>query len=171
MSFWRRHSFLPVLDEAAGLPDLGRAPELLGVGPWLNTPGGEPRTIELLRGRVVLIEFWTFQCGNCLRTLPFMRRVYDSYRGEIEVLGIHTPELPSERSPENVERAVQRLGLQFPIGIDNDFVAWTAYGNRYWPTQYLVDPAGRLRYAHVGEGAYRHTEAAVRALLAEPAGR
>ena len=151
----------------SGLPDLGPAPELFGVHPWLNTAGGEPLTVAGLQGRVVLLEFWTFACGNCQRTLPFLRTMHVRYRPGLAVIGVHTPEFPFERPARNVERAAQARGLSFPIGLDNDYAAWDAYDNRYWPSQYLIDGAGNLRYAHVGEGAYGRTERAIRALLDE----
>ena len=152
---------------ASRLPVLGRAPELGGVDPWFNTPDGEPLRLAALLDRVVLLEFWTFACVNCQRTLPFLRRMHGRYQPELTVVGVHTPEFAFERSFHNVERAVREHGLGYPVGLDNDFVAWNAYGNRYWPTMYLIDRAGRIRYTHVGEGDYGGTERAVRALLAE----
>lgn len=154
-----------MLRDASSLHVLGRAPELLGVHPWLNTPHGQPLTVEELRGRVVLLEFWTFACGNCRRTLPFLRRVHQQYQPGFTVVGVHTPEFQFERSPENVERAVREQGLEYPVGLDNDYVAWNAYGNRYWPTLYLIDRVGQVRYTQIGEGNYDRTEAAIRALL------
>jgi thiol-disulfide isomerase/thioredoxin len=151
----------------SGLPDLGPAPELLGVHPWLNTPGGVPLTVAGLHGRVVLLEFWTFACGNCQRTLPFLRKMYGRYRPHLDVIAVHTPEFPFERPARNVERAARERALSFPIGLDNDYAAWDAYGNRYWPSQYLIDATGQVRYAHVGEGAYGRIERAIRALLDE----
>ena len=152
------------------LTDLGAAPELRGVHPWLNTPGGEPVTIAGLGGGVALVEFWTFACGNCVRTLPFLRTMERRYRTELTVIGIHTPELPFERPARNVERAVRDRGLVFPVGLDNDYAAWDAFGNQYWPSLYLVDACGRIRYIQIGEGRYGRTEAAIRALLAERSG-
>ena len=152
---------------SSALPDLGEAPELLGVHPWLNTPVGEPVILAHLIGSVVLIEFWAFACGNCQRTLPFLRRIHRQYRPRLRVVGIHTPELPLERPARNVERAVRRHRLEFAVGQDNDFAAWDAYGNRYWPSLYLVDAAGHIRYTHIGEGSYRRTEAAIRALVTD----
>lgn len=154
-------------DAARRLGVLGRAPELVGVDPWFNTPDGEPLKLTALRDRVVLLEFWTFACVNCQRTLPFLRRMHGRYRGDFTVVGVHSPEFAFERSVQNVERAVREHGLEYPVGLDNEFLAWNAYGNRYWPTTYLIDRAGRIRYTHIGEGAYGRTEAAVRALLAE----
>jgi thiol-disulfide isomerase/thioredoxin len=149
----------------SGPPDLGPAPELFGVHQWLNTPSGEPLTLAGLLGRVVLLEFWTFACGNCQRTLPFLRKMHGRYRPGLVVIGVHTPEFPFERRARNVERAARAQGLSFPIGLDNDYAAWDAYANRFWPSQYLIDGAGHVRYAHAGEGAYGRTERAIRALL------
>jgi thiol-disulfide isomerase/thioredoxin len=163
----RRAGRRPGASAGTSLPLLGPAPELLGVHPWLNTPGGEPLTLAGLRGRVVLIEFWAFACGNCQRTLPFLRRMHRRYQTGLTVVGVHTPELPFERSARNVERAVRGQGLQFPIGLDNDYAAWNAYENQYWPSLYLLDRTGQLRHTQIGEGSYRRTEAAIRALLTE----
>ena len=155
------------LPQPPRLSVLGPAPELLGVRPWLNTPDGEPLTLEQLHRRVVLIEFWTFACSNCQRTLPFLREMKRRYQPDLAVIGVHTPEFAFERPPENVERAVREQGIEFPVGLDNDYVAWNAYRNRGWPSLYLVDRAGRLRYRHLGEGEYEVTEAAINELLAE----
>ena len=147
--------------------DMARAPELAGVDPWFNTPDGEPLRLAALRDRVVLLEFWTFACINCQRTLPFLRQMHRRYQPEFTVVGVHTPEFAFEASVKNVERAVREQGLDYPVGADNDFAAWNAYGNRYWPTMYLIDRAGQIRYMQIGEGNYGRTEAAIRALLAE----
>jgi thiol-disulfide isomerase/thioredoxin len=149
------------------LPDLGAAPELRGVHPWLNTPGGAPLTLARLSAHVVLIEFWTFACGNCQRTVPFLRRMHRRYGPELVVVGIHTPEFPFEQPVRNVDRAVRDRGIAFPVGLDNDYQAWNAYDNQYWPSQYLVDPAGRTRYTHIGEGGYGRMESAIRTLLGQ----
>ena len=154
-------------DAASRLPVLGRAPELAGVGPWLNTPGGESLSLAGLRNRAVLLEFWTFACGNCRRTIPFLREMHGRYQPELAVVGVHTPEFEFEASVPNVERAVREQGIEYPVGVDNDLLAWNAYGIRYWPTLYLIDRAGRVRYTHIGEGNYGRTEGAIRALLAE----
>jgi thiol-disulfide isomerase/thioredoxin len=157
-------------DAAHRLAVLGRAPELVGVDPWFNTPDGEPLRLAALRDHVVLLEFWTFACVNCQRTLPFLRRMHDQYQPDLTVVGVHSPEFAFERSVQNVERAVRERGLEYPVGLDNDFVAWNAYGNRYWPTMYLIDRAGQIRYTQIGEGDYGCTETAVRTLLAEAVG-
>ena len=157
-------------DAAPRLAVLGRAPELAGVDPWLNTPGGVPLRLAALRDRVVLIEFWTFACVNCQRTLPFLRRIHDQYQPGFTVVGVHSPEFAFERSVQNVERAVREHRLEYPVGLDNDFVAWNAYGNRFWPTMYLIDRAGRIRHTQIGEGDYGRTETAIRTLLADGVG-
>jgi thiol-disulfide isomerase/thioredoxin len=157
-------------DAARRLAALGRAPELVGVDPWFNTPDGEPLRLAALRDRVVLIEFWTVACVTCQRTLPFLRRMHDQYQPDCTVVGVHSPEFAFERSVQNVERAVREHGLEYPVGLDNDFVAWNAYGNRYWPTMYLIDRAGQIRYTQIGEGNYGRTETAIRTLLAEAVG-
>jgi thiol-disulfide isomerase/thioredoxin len=148
-----------------GLPDFGPAPELHGVHPWLNTPTNEPLTLAGLVGGPVLVEFWAFACSNCLHTLPFLSRLSERYRGELTVVGVHTPELPLERVPGNVARAVRSARLTYPIGLDNDYEAWNAFGNRYWPTMYLLDAESRIRYTQIGEGQHRRTEAAIRQLV------
>lgn len=165
--FRRRASLDTAVAKVSALPDLGQAPELLGVHPWLNTADGEPLTLAGLFGHVVLIEFWTFACGNCQRTVPFLRQMHRRYMPELVVIGVHTPELPFERPARNVERAVRKRAIGFPVGLDNDYNAWDAYDNHYWPSLYLVDAAGRIRYSHIGEGRYGRTEAAVMALLAQ----
>jgi thiol-disulfide isomerase/thioredoxin len=168
----RNNSRAPTDEDAAiSLPVLGRAPELVGVDPWFNIPDGKPLSLASLRDRVVLLEFWTFACVNCQRTLPFLRRMHGRYQPELTVVGVHTPEFAFERSVQDVERAVREEGLEYPVGIDNDFAAWSAYGTRYWPTMHLIDRAGRIRYTQIGEGNYGRTEAAIRALLAEAVDR
>src|SRR5256885_17112516 len=118
-------------DHAARLrTGVGRHPERVGVGPCFNTPDGELLRLAGLRDRVVLLEFWTFACVNCQRTLPFLRRIHAKYSPDFTVVGVHSPEFAFERSTENVERAVREHGLEYPVGLDNDFVAWKAYGNR-----------------------------------------
>ena len=154
-------------DAERRLPVLGRAPELVGVDPWFNTPDGEPLRLAALRDRVVLLEFWTFACVNCQRTLPFLRQIDRQYQPDFTVVGVHTPEFAFERSGQNVERAVREQGLEYPVGLDNEFVTWNAYGNRYWPTMYLIDRSGQIRNTQIGEGNYGRTEAVIRALLAE----
>jgi len=150
------------------LPVLGKAPEIRDTQRWFNTLDGRPLSLRSLRGRVVLIDFWTYSCINCLRTLPELKAWDAAYRHEgLTIIGMHAPEFPFERDPDNVERAIARNGLRYAVAQDNDFANWRAYGNQYWPAKYLIDARGRVRYAHFGEGEYDATERAIRALLAE----
>jgi cytochrome c biogenesis protein CcdA/thiol-disulfide isomerase/thioredoxin len=152
----------------ARLPVLGKAPEIQGTQRWFNTPDGRPLSLRSLRGKVVLIDFWTYSCINCLRTLPELKAWDSTYRRDgLTIVGLHAPEFPFERDADNVERAIARNGLRYAVGQDNDFATWRAYGNQYWPAKYLIDARGRVRYAHFGEGEYDATERAIRALLAE----
>jgi cytochrome c biogenesis protein CcdA/thiol-disulfide isomerase/thioredoxin len=156
----------------APLKVLGTAPEFAGAGHWFNTPGGRPLTFAGLRGRVVLIDFWTYTCINCLRTLPHVRAWDARYRARgLTVVGVHTPEFDFEHDTGNVRAAIARSGLRYPVVQDNDYATWNAWGNQYWPAKYLVDAKGRVRYVHFGEGDYGRTEAAIRSLLAEAGAR
>jgi cytochrome c biogenesis protein CcdA/thiol-disulfide isomerase/thioredoxin len=151
------------------LPVLGRAPGFVDTQRWFNGP---PLTIGGLRGKVVLIDFWTYTCINCLRELPHTEALYRRYRRNgLVVIGVHTPEFPFERIASNVERGIAANDLTFPVVQDNEYGTWTAYRNQYWPALYLVDARGRVRYVHFGEGAYDATERAVRSLLAEAGAR
>jgi cytochrome c biogenesis protein CcdA/thiol-disulfide isomerase/thioredoxin len=152
----------------AGLPVLGQAPDFTGNQRWFNTPANAPLDLPGLRGRVVLIDFWTYTCINCLRTLPYLRAWDGRYRERgLTVVGVHTPEFAFERDADNVRRAIAANRLRYPVAQDNEYATWSAWGNQYWPAKYLIDARGRVRYAHFGEGAYEETEAAIRALLAE----
>jgi cytochrome c biogenesis protein CcdA/thiol-disulfide isomerase/thioredoxin len=165
----RGHSrFRETAGGSAGLPVLGRAPDFAGNGRWFNTPAGAPLKLEQLRGRVVLVDFWTYTCINCLRTLPYLRAWDARYRKRgLTIVGVHTPEFAFERDAGNVGRAVAQNHLRYAVAQDNDYGTWTAWGNQYWPAKYLIDSRGRVRYTHFGEGDYEQTEAAIRALLAE----
>lgn len=155
---------------SSGLPRLGRAPELVGTQRWFNTPGGRPLTLAQLRAqrRVVLVDFWTYTCINCIRTFPGLRALDSAYRDDgLTIIGVHTPEFAFEKDAGNVADAISQSDLRHPIVQDNDYATWNAWGNRYWPAKYLVDADGQVRYTHFGEGGEEETEAAVRALLAE----
>jgi thiol-disulfide isomerase/thioredoxin len=150
--------------DASRLPDFGAAPEFSGIERWLNS---EPLSMAGLRGRVVLVDFWTFDCINCQRTLPHVNRWAEVYTPQgLTVVGVHTPEFPFERVASNVEAAMKRLGVRHPVAQDNRYATWKAYANQYWPAAYLVDAKGRIRYKHFGEGEYARTEEVIRALLA-----
>src|SRR3954447_14627940 len=156
---------------ADGLPKLGRAPEFTNTQRWFNTIGGRPESLRALRGRVVLVDFWTYTCINCLRTLPYLEAWDRRYRDAgLTIVGVHTPEFAFEHDAGNVRRAIGRLGIRYPVVQDNENGTWDAYANMYWPAEYLIDATGEVRYASVGEGEYGKTEAALRSLLAE-AGR
>jgi thiol-disulfide isomerase/thioredoxin len=155
----------------AGLPVLGSAPDFTGNDRWFNTRANTPLRLDGLRGRVVLIDFWTYTCINCIRTLPYLRAWDGRYREHgLTIVGVHTPEFTFEREAENVREAIAANRIRYPVAQDNEYATWSAWGNQYWPAKYLIDARGRVRYAHFGEGAYEETEAAIRALLAE-AGR
>jgi cytochrome c biogenesis protein CcdA/thiol-disulfide isomerase/thioredoxin len=151
-----------------GEASVGTAPEIRGIDTWVNTPGGKPLTLAGLRGRVVLLDFWTYSCINCLRTLPHLEAWDRVYRAAgLTIVGVHSPEFAFERVPDNVRAAVKRLGVRYPVALDNDFATWRAYANQYWPAKYLIDRNGRLRFHHFGEGSYEDTERRIRALLGE----
>jgi thiol-disulfide isomerase/thioredoxin len=157
-----------LLADAHGLKDLGDAPEFADTERWFNTPGDRPLTLKSLRGRVVLVDFWTYTCINCIRTLPYLKAWDASYRKDgLTIVGVHTPEFAFEHDADNVESAIQRFGLRYPVAQDNEMGTWNAYGNEYWPADYLIDAEGHVRYAAAGEGDYSQTETAIRALLAE----
>jgi cytochrome c biogenesis protein CcdA/thiol-disulfide isomerase/thioredoxin len=147
----------------AKLEDYGPAPDFHGIVRWLNS---EPLTIPGLRGRVVLIDFWTYSCINCLRTLPYIRAWDERYRDAgLTIVGVHSPEFAFERVESNVRENVRKLGVRYPVALDNDFVTWQSWHNQYWPAKYLIDKRGHVRYFHFGEGEYAETEAAIRTLL------
>ena len=155
-------------DAGSEFPVLGEAPEIVGTQQWFNTRGNRPLSLASLRGRVVLVDFWTYSCINCIRTLPYLNAWDGRYRERgLTVIGVHAPEFPFERDPDNVARAVRGNGIRYPVAQDNEFATWNAYDNQFWPAKYLIDARGRVRYAHFGEGDYGETEAAIRTLLAE----
>ncbi len=154
--------------KGSGLPVLGDAPEFVGNQRWFNTPGDRPLTLASLRGRVVLVDFWTYSCINCLRTLPYLTSWDKAYRKDgLTIVGVHSPEFPFEKDAGNVEAAIKRNGIHYPVAQDNDLATWSAYGNQYWPAEYFIDAQGRVRYAHFGEGEYGEKEKVIRELLKE----
>jgi cytochrome c biogenesis protein CcdA/thiol-disulfide isomerase/thioredoxin len=151
--------------EESELRDFGQAPDFRGISLWLNS---RSLTLEALRGKVVVIDFWTYSCINCLRTLPYLKSWYETYRHDgLVIVGVHTPEFSFERVPDNVRRSVDQLGIEYPVALDNDYSTWTAWGNRYWPAKYFIDRKGHVRFAHFGEGAYEESEEVIRTLLSE----
>jgi cytochrome c biogenesis protein CcdA/thiol-disulfide isomerase/thioredoxin len=147
------------------LSDLGPAPELVGLTDWINS---EPLTLKSLRGKVVIVDFWTFGCYNCRNTRPYVRALYDKYHNQgLEILGIHTPEFAYEHALENVRGAAKEQGVTWPIALDPDYKTWRAFKNRYWPAFYFIDAQGHLRYTHFGEGNYEKNEQVVQQLLSE----
>ncbi len=152
------------------LPKLFTAPAIQGTQQWFNTPGGAPVSLATLRRqhKVVLIDFWTYTCINCLRTLPHVKSWDAKYRSQgLTIVGVHTPEFPFEKDAGNVRAAIAQNGLRYPVVQDNDYKTWDAYKNQYWPAKYLIDANGVVRYVHFGEGDYGKTESAIRSLLAE----
>jgi cytochrome c biogenesis protein CcdA/thiol-disulfide isomerase/thioredoxin len=148
------------------LPDLGQAPNFTDNQDWFNTPGGRPLTMAGLRGHVVLVDFWTYTCINCIRTLPFLKALYADYHPYgLEIVGVETPEFTFEQEASNVRQAVQTDGIAYPVVQDNNYGTWNAYQNQYWPADYLIDASGEVRHTTFGEGDYKQSEAAVRALL------
>jgi cytochrome c biogenesis protein CcdA/thiol-disulfide isomerase/thioredoxin len=172
----RSHAVAKRLDDLQGapkfasaahgdLPPLGAAPEFAGITHWLNS---KPLTMASLRGKVVLIDFWTYTCINCLRTLPYVTAWDRRYRDKgLVVVGVHTPEFGFEKETANVRDAIARNHIEYPVAQDNDYGTWDAWGNQFWPAKYLVDASGQVRYTHFGEGDYGSTEGAIRALLEE----
>jgi cytochrome c biogenesis protein CcdA/thiol-disulfide isomerase/thioredoxin len=163
---FRDHKVIPAKNTvAASLPIEGAMPSLAGAVEWLNSP---PLSTESLRGKVVLIDFWTYSCINCLRALPYVRAWADKYRDAgLVVIGIHTPEFAFEKNINNVRRATADLKVTYPVAIDNDYAIWRAFDNRFWPAHYFIDTQGRIRYHHFGEGEYQKSEMVIRQLLAE----
>lgn len=165
----------PVSKENMGKPsfnmvsDYGKAPEIIpggaSPGPWFNA---EPLTLNQLRGKVVIIDFWTYSCINCIRTLPYLKAWDQKYRDKgLVIIGVHAPEFEFEKNPKNVANAIKDFGIQYPVVQDNDFATWNAYNNHYWPAKYIIDKDGRIRYSHFGEGEYDKTEQIIQTLLKE----
>ncbi len=149
----------------AGSADSRMAPPLTGATQWFNSP---PLTDEMLRGKVVLVDFWTYSCINCLRTLPYLKAWNEKYRDQgLMIIGVHAPEFTFEKDAHNVEQAIRDLGITYPVAMDNQYAIWNAYKNEYWPAHYLIDAQGRIRHQHFGEGAYQETELMIQTLLKE----
>ncbi len=152
------------------LPVLGTAPEFTGITKWLNGAAVSIKG-QIAQHKVTLVDFWTYTCINCLRTTPYLKAWESRYADKgLTIVGVHAPEFGFEKRTGNVEAAIRRLGLRYPVAQDNDMATWDAWGNQYWPSKYLIDAQGRVRYAHFGEGGYGTTEKAIRSLLSE-AGR
>jgi thiol-disulfide isomerase/thioredoxin len=151
--------------DAPMVADTRQAPPLNGATQWLNSP---PLSAQMLRGKVVLVDFWTYSCINCLRTLPYLKAWDEKYRAQgLVIIGVHAPEFAFEKDVNNVENAVHDLGITYPVAIDNQYTIWNAFQNKYWPAHYLIDVQGHIRHQHFGEGAYQETEQMIQALLKE----
>jgi thiol-disulfide isomerase/thioredoxin len=139
------------------------APNFVGIDNWFNSA---PLTVADLRGKVVLVQFWTYGCYNCVNTLSHVTRLYDTYKDRgLVVVGVHTPEFPFEKSAGNVQAALKRHGIRYPVAQDNEYATWNAYRNQYWPAQYILDQSGKIVFEHAGEGEYDTMERVVRKLL------
>jgi cytochrome c biogenesis protein CcdA/thiol-disulfide isomerase/thioredoxin len=157
-----------LIADAQRLPSLGPAPQFVETQRWFNTPAGRALSLSSLHGRVVLVDFWTYTCINCIRTLPYLKEWDAAYRDRgLTIVGVETPEFAFEHDAGNVANAIGQFGLRYPVVQDNNMGTWNAYGNQYWPADYLIDAHGQVRYAAFGEGDYDRTETAIRALLAE----
>jgi cytochrome c biogenesis protein CcdA/thiol-disulfide isomerase/thioredoxin len=158
-------ALLKVSDNGASLPVEGLLPPLEGAVQWLNSP---PLTAEGLKGKVVLVDFWTYSCINCLRSLPYVKAWADKYRDQgLVVIGVHAPEFAFERDVKNVTKAMKDLGIDYPVAVDNDYKIWRAFDNQYWPAHYFADAKGQIRYHHFGEGDYAESERVIQQLLRE----
>jgi len=154
----------PKLKAGEPLPVEGEMPSLAGATQWLNSP---PLSTKSLRGKVVLVDFWTYSCINCIRALPYVRGWADKYRDHgLVVIGVHAPEFAFEKDPANVAKAVRDLGVDYPVALDNNYAIWQGFNNEYWPAHYFIDAQGRIRHHHFGEGDYRESEDVIRQLLA-----
>jgi cytochrome c biogenesis protein CcdA/thiol-disulfide isomerase/thioredoxin len=168
----RQDAGLHAADAGLRLPVLGQAPEFVDTEDWFNTGAGghagTPVPLSSLRGHVVLVDFWTYTCINCIRTLPYLNAWYAKYHSQgFEIIGVHTPEFPFEHSAANVAAAIAQNGIHYPVVQDNEYGTWNAYNNQYWPAEYLIDAQGRIRLEDFGEGEYATKERAIRSLLVE----
>jgi thiol-disulfide isomerase/thioredoxin len=154
----------PIVPELSPAPIASALPDFQGISEWLNS---NPITVAELKGNVVLIQFWTFACINCQRTLPYIVQWHQQYGEQgLKVIGVHTPEFAFERDVDNVKNALAEHKITYPVPIDGEFKTWKAYDNGYWPHLYLADRQGNIRYDHIGEGAYDTTEQTIQQLLA-----
>ncbi|MET3652352.1 cytochrome c biogenesis protein DipZ [Dyella japonica] len=155
----------PVVKQGEPLPVEGELPSLQGATQWFNTP---PLSVQSLRGKVVLVDFWTYSCINCIRALPYVHAWADKYKDHgLVVIGVHAPEFAFEKDPQNVSKAIKDLGVDYPVALDNDYAIWKGFNNEYWPAHYFIDPQGRIRHHHFGEGEYEQSEDVIRQLLTE----
>lgn len=155
------------LDTSRLLSNYGNAPEISGISQWFNTENKQ-YSIKELKGKIIIIDFWTYSCVNCIRTLPYLRTWHEKYADKgLVILGIHSPEFAFERVPSNVQKAITDFEIKYPVALDNEFKTWQAYSNHYWPAKYLIDTNGVIRYRHFGEGRYEDTERAIQLLLSE----
>src|ERR671931_1195112 len=147
-----------------------KAPEFAQINGYINTPNNSPLTLSSLKGKVVLVDFWTYSCINCIRTIPYINYWNQKYADKgLVIVGVHSPEFEFEKNYDNVKAAVQRLGISYPVILDSNHGTWNSYGNQYWPRDYLIDSQGYIRDNHIGEGEYDQTEKAIQLLLAERA--
>src|SRR3989442_5500013 len=147
-----------------------KAPEFAQIAGYINTPNNAPLTLASLKGKVVLVDFWTYSCINCIRTLPHLSDWYQRYADKgFVIVGVHSPEFEFEKNYDNVKAAVQKFGIKYPVILDSDHGTWNAFGNQYWPRDYLVDSQGYIRHDHIGEGDYDTTERAIQSLVTERA--
>ncbi|MDI9240167.1 thioredoxin family protein [Lysobacter sp. LF1] len=144
-----------------------KAPDFTGINHWINS---HPLSLGHLKGKVVLVEFWTYDCINCIHVMPHVKQWHERYKDQgLVVVGVHTPEYGHERILGNLEKAVKRFNITYPVAQDNDYATWNAFGNRYWPALYLIDKNGEIVYRHFGEGHYEDTEAEIRRLVGQTA--
>jgi cytochrome c biogenesis protein CcdA/thiol-disulfide isomerase/thioredoxin len=156
-----------VLNQTIDVSD-STTPDLSGATAWINTPNSSPLTLASLRGKVVLVDFWTYSCINCLRTLPYIKAWNEKYKDHgLVIVGVHTPEFPFEKDEGNVRKAVKDLGVTYPVPMDNNYKIWRSFNNQYWPADYFMDATGRVRFHHFGEGGYDESEQWIRTLLEE----
>lgn len=155
----------PVVKQGEPLPVEDELPSLAGATQWFNSP---PLSAQSLRGKVVLVDFWTYSCINCIRSLPYVRGWADKYKDHgLVVIGVHAPEFAFEKDPQNVSKAIKDLGVDYPVALDNDYAIWKGFNNEYWPAHYFIDTQGRIRHHHFGEGEYEQSEDVIRQLLTE----